>query len=339
MMKPVKRKPSAIPVKVTVKHDTRQTQQAGGGLLDKVHAYRDHHAHALFSSLGRLVATPFSTMMTIAVLAISIALATGFYIMVINIQQLTTNFEASNQISLFMKDSITDDKAISIADSIKQNPDVQSVKLISKEQALTEFKTYSGFGSAIDVLEKNPLPVVIQVQPKNSLQDPQALEKLLQTLKQLDTVEYAQADMQWVERLQSIIDVANYSTLLFGFMIAIGILFIIGNTIRLELQNRKDEVIISKLVGATNAFIRRPFLYTGFWLGFISSVAAWFIVAILMLLLKQPVEKLSGLYDNELHIIFLSIGETLVLLGLASLLGLISSWSVLLFQLRHTRPE
>jgi cell division transport system permease protein len=338
-MKPVKRKPSAIPVKVTVKHDTRQTQQAGGGLLDKVRAYRDHHAHALFSSLGRLVASPFSTTMTIAVLAISIALATGFYIMVINIQQLTTNFEASNQISLFMKDSITDDKAISIADSIKQNSDVQSVKLISKEQALTEFKTYSGFGSAIDVLEKNPLPVVIQVQPKNSLQDPQALEKLLQTLKQLDTVEYAQADMQWVERLQSIIDVANYSTLLFGFMIAIGILFIIGNTIRLELQNRKDEVIISKLVGATNAFIRRPFLYTGFWLGFISGVAAWFIVAILMLLLKQPLEKLSGLYDNELHIIFLSIGETLVLLGLASLLGLISSWSVLLFQLRHTRPE
>ncbi len=338
-MKPVKRKPSAIPVKVTVKHDTRQTQQAGGGLVDKVQAYRDHHAHALFSSLGRLVATPFSTIMTIAVLAISIALATGFYIMVINIQQLTANLEASNQISLFMKDSISDDKAISIADSIKQNRDVQGVKLISKEQALAEFKTYSGFGSAIDMLEKNPLPVVIQVQPKNSLQNSQALEKLLQTLKQLDTVEYAQADMQWVERLQSIIDVANYSTLLFGFMIAIGILFIIGNTIRLELQNRKDEVIISKLVGATNAFIRRPFLYTGFWLGFISSVVAWFIVAILMLLLKQPVEKLSGLYDNELHIIFLSIGDTLGLLTLASLLGVFSSWGVLLFQLRHTRPE
>jgi cell division transport system permease protein len=338
-MKPVKRKPSAIPVKVTVKNDTRQTQQAGGGLIDKVHAYRDHHAHALFSSLGRLVATPFSTLMTIAVLAISIALATGFYIMVINIQQFTTNLEASNQISLFMKDSISDDKAIVIADSIKQNPSVQGVKLISKEQALTEFKTYSGFGTAIDVLEKNPLPVVIQVQPKNSLQDPRALDKLLQSLKQLDTVEYAQADMQWVERLQSIMDVANYSTLLFGFMIAIGILFIIGNTIRLELQSRKDEVIISKLVGATNAFIRRPFLYTGFWLGFISGVAAWFIVAILMLILKQPLEKLSGLYDNELHIIFLSIGETLVLLGLASLLGVFSSWGVLLFQLRHTRPE
>ena len=304
-----------------------------------MHAYRDHHAHALFSSLGRLVATPFSTLMTISVLAISIALATGFYIMVINIQQFTTNLEASNQISLFMKDSISDDKAIVIADSIKQNPSVQGVKLISKEQALAEFKTYSGFGTAIDILEKNPLPVVIQVQPKNSLQDPQALDKLLQNLKQLDTVEYAQADMQWVERLQSIMDVANYSTLLFGFMIAIGILFIIGNTIRLELQSRKDEVIISKLVGATNAFIRRPFLYTGFWLGFISGVAAWFIVAILMLILKQPLEKLSGLYDNELHIIFLSIGETLALLGLTSLLGVFSSWGVLLFQLRHTRPE
>jgi cell division transport system permease protein len=339
-MKPVKRK-SAIPNKSTAKpkQDTRQTRMAGGSLFDKLHAYRDHHAHAFFSSLGTLCATPFTTIMTIAVLAISIALASGFYIMVINIQQLTANLETSNQISLFLKDNISDEKAADFADDIQQNPNVQEVKVITKEQALAEFKTYSGFGSAINALEKNPLPVVIQVVPKNTLKDKQELQTLLSDFEKFDEVDYAQVDMQWVDRLQSIVEVARCGMALFSLMIGLGVLFIIGNTIRLELHNRKDEVMIAKLVGATNSFIRRPFLYTGFWIGFISGVSAWFIVAILMLILRQPVEKLSGLYEGDLHLIFLSFTETLALLGISSLLGVFSSWVVLIFQLRHTRPE
>ncbi len=337
-MKPVKRNPTR-PAKPAVKHDTRQTRTAGGDFVDKLHAYRDHHAHALFSSLGRLVATPFTSIMTIAVLAISISLASGFYIMVINVQQLTANLEGSNQISLFLKDDVSNENAANLAGDIRQNPSVQAVKIITKEQALAEFKTYSGFGAAIDVLEKNPLPIVLQVLPKNTLKDKQELENLFKTVEKFDEVDYAQVDMQWVERLQSMVEVAQCGTALFSFMIGLGVLFIIGNTIRLELHNRRDEVMISKLVGATNSFISRPFLYTGFWIGFISGVSAWFIVAILMLILRQPVEKLSGLYEGDLHLIFLSFTETLVLLLISSLLGVFSSWAVLLFQLRHTRPE
>ena len=334
MKKPVKK-----PNKPAVKHDTRQTRTAGGNFIDKLQAYRDHHAHALFSSLGRLVATPFTSIMTITVLALSIALASGFYIMVINVQQLTENLETSNQISLFLKDSVSNEDAVRLAGDIRKNSSVQSVKVISKEQALEEFKTYSGFGAAITVLEKNPLPIVIQVLPKNALKDKKELETLFKTFEQFNEVDYAQVDMQWVERLQSMVEVARCATALFSFMIALGVLFIIGNTIRLELQNRKDEVIIAKLVGATNAFISRPFLYTGFWIGFISGISAWFIVAILMLILRQPVEKLSGLYEGDLHLIFLGFTETLALLLIASLLGVLSSWAVLVFQLRHTRPE
>lgn len=334
MKKPVKK-----PNKPAVKHDTRQTRTAGGNFIDKLQAYRDHHAHALFSSLGRLVATPFTSIMTITVLALSIALASGFYIMVINVQQLTENLETSNQISLFLKDSVSNEDAVKLAGDIRKNSSVQLVKVISKEQALEEFKTYSGFGAAITVLEKNPLPIVIQVLPKNALKDKKELETLFKTFEQFNEVDYAQVDMQWVERLQSMVEVARCATALFSFMIGLGVLFIIGNTIRLELQNRKDEVIIAKLVGATNAFISRPFLYTGFWIGFISGISAWFIVAILMLILRQPVEKLSGLYEGDLHLIFLGFTETLALLLIASLLGVLSSWAVLVFQLRHTRPE
>lgn len=319
--------------------DKRQTRQAGGGVFDRLSAYRDHHAHALFSSLGRLVARPFSLLMTIIVLSSSISLACGFYLTLINVQQLTSNLESSNQISLFLKADVGDDLAKDIAKKIRQNPQVQSVNIISKEQALVEFKTYSGFGAAMDVLEQNPLPSVLQVQAKNSLEDKAALEELYNNLQKFDQVETVQLDMQWVSRLQSIITVVRYIVYLFSAMIAVGVVFIIGNTIRLELQSRKDEVVIAKLVGATNAFIRRPFVYTGFWLGFISSVAAWFIAAISLLVLRQPVEQLSLLYESDVHLIFLSLTDTAALLGIPSFLGVLSSWTVLLFQLRQVRPE
>ncbi len=322
-----------------VRQDVRQTKAAGGSFSDKLHAYRELHAHALFSSLGRLVASPFTSIMTIAVLAIAISLASGFYILVVNLQQLTGNLETSNQISLFLRDDVSDAHANKLAAGIKQNTSVQDVKLITREQALVEFKTYSGFGAAINALEKNPLPIVIQVLPKNTLEDRQELEILLKSFQQYPEVDFAQIDLQWVERLQSIMSVARLFATLLNVMLGAAVLFIIGNTIRLELHNRRDEVVIAKLVGATNSFIQRPFLYTGFWIGFISGVSAWFIVTVLMLILRQPVEKLSGLYEDGFHLLFLSFTETLAVLGISSALGILGSWAVLIYQLQHTKPE
>jgi len=322
-----------------VRQDLRQTKTAGGNFVDKLNAYRDLHAHALFSSLGRLVASPFTSIMTIAVLAIAISLASGFHILVVNLQQLTGNLETSNQISLFLRDDVSDAHANKLADSIRQNASVQDVKLITRAQALAEFQTFSGFGAAINVLEKNPLPIVLQVLPKNSLEDKKGLQTLLNNFQQSPEVDIAQMDLQWIERLQSIMAVARLFAALLNVMLGGAVLFIIGNTIRLELHNRRNEVVIAKLVGATNSFIRRPFLYTGFWIGFISGVSAWFIVTSLMLILRQPVEKLSGLYEGGFHLLFLSFTETLVLIGVSSALGVLGSWVVLIYQLRHTKPE
>jgi cell division transport system permease protein len=293
----------------------------------------------LFSSLGRLVASPFTSIMTIAVLAIAISLASGFYILVVNLQQLTESLETSNQISLFLRDDVSDAHANKLADNIKQNTNVQNVKLITREQGLAEFQTYSGFGAAINALENNPLPIVIQVLPKNSLEDKEGLENLLKSFQQSAEVDFAQVDLQWVERLQSIMAVARLFAILLNLMLGLGMLFVIGNTIRLELHNRRDEVVIAKLVGATNSFIQRPFLYSGFWIGFISGVSAWFIVTVLMLILRQPVEKLSGLYEGGFHLLFLSFTDTLALIFISSMLGVLGSWSVLIYQLRQLKPE
>ncbi len=327
-----------IPVR-PVRADVRQTKTAGGNFIDKMKAYRDLHAHALFSSLGRLVASPFTSIMTIAVLAIAISLASGFYILVVNLQQLTGNLETSNQLSLFLRDDVSDAHANKLAESIRQNENVQDVKIISRKQALIEFQAYSGFGTAINALEENPLPIVIQVLPKNSLEDKQGLEDLLKSFEQSPEVDFAQMDLQWIERLQSIMAVARLFATLLNLMLGGAVLFIIGNTIRLELHTRRDEVVIAKLVGATNGFIRRPFLYTGFWIGFISGVSAWFVVTTLMLVLRQSVEKLSGLYGDSFHLLFLNFTQTVALIGISSALGVLGSWAVLIYQLQHTKSE
>ena len=330
-----------------MKHENRkhnnaerlQTKKSGGNFIDKWHAYKNLHAHALFSSLGRLVATRFSSAMTIVVLAIAISLASGFYILVANLQQLAGNLVSSNQISLFLKDEVSEIRARSFAEKIRQNPDIQDVKIISKEQALAEFQAYSGFGDAVKALEKNPLPIVIQVLPMNSFENEQTLEKMLEDFNRSTEVDFAQMDMQWVKRLQSIIEVARCGVTLLSLLLGAGVLFITANTIRLELHNRKDEVIIAKLVGATNNFIHRPFLYSGFWIGFFSGVTAWFIVTIIMLILKQPVENLSRLYDGSFHLLFLGFLDTLTLLFISSVLGVVGSWIVLHFQLQQLKPE
>ena len=332
----IRKDPPARPAR---RQDTRQTKTAGGNFADKLNAYRDLHAHALFSSLGRLIDSPFTSIMTITVLAIAISLASGFYILVVNLQQLTGNLETSNQISLFLRDDVSDAGANKFADSIRQNASVQDVKLITKAQALAEFQTFSGFGAAINVLKKNPLPIVLEVLPKNALEDKEGLEALLNSFQQSPEVDIAQMDLQWVERLQSIMALARLFATLLNVMLGGAVLFIIGNTIRLELHNRRDEVVIAKLVGATNSFIQRPFLYTGFWIGFISGVSAWFIVTALMLILRQPVEKLSGLYEGGFHLLFLSFTETLALIAISSALGVFGSWAVLIYQLQHTKSE
>jgi cell division transport system permease protein len=321
------------------RQDGPQTRVSGGDFRDKLRAYLDLHAHAFFSSLGRLVDSPYTSIMTITVLAIAISLASIFYIAIANFQQLAGNLEASNQISLFLRDDVSDASAKKFAESIKHNPAIQDVKLISKKQALEEFQAYSGFGEAVKALEQNPLPIVIQVLPKNTLEDGQELEKLFNTFKQSVEVDFAQMDMQWIKRLQSFMELARRSSTVLSLLLGIAVLFVTGNTIRLELHKRREEVAIAKLVGATNSFIQRPFLYTGFWIGFFAGVAAWFIVAVMMLIVKHPIEELSGLYEGDFHVLFLSYSETLALLFISSLLGVAGSWAVLSYQLQQLKPE
>ena len=323
----------------TTKAEHRQNTGAGGSYVDKLLALRDFNAHALFASLGRLLASPFGFFMTISVLAIAISLASGFYLLKVNLQQLTQHLEASTRISLFLREEVSELHAAKLLETIKAHPKVQQATLIDKEQGLEEFKTYSGFGAAISALKTNPLPVVIEVLPKNSLTNKQDLEALLHEFQQSQDVDMAQMDMQWLERLQSIVCVGETTATLFNLMLAFAVVFITANTIRLELNNRREEVIIAKLVGATDMFIQTPFLYAGLWIGLISGIVAWFLVTAMMVILRPSVEALSALYGGHFHLLFFSFAETFKLLAISTLLGVAGSWGVLVYQLRDTQPE
>jgi cell division transport system permease protein len=314
-------------------------KHTGQRLIELFKAYLLNHAHGLFSSLGRLSRTPFTSVMTILVLAVAISLAGCFYIIVANIQQLTGNLQASNQMSLFLKEHVTESAAQKLSEQLKQNANIESIKFINKTQAMNEFKANSGFGEALNALESNPLPHVIQVLPKHVLDNREALDQLMAEFKQIPQVELVQVDMQWVERLQAIMLIASRGVMVVSVLLGFAVTFITGNTIRLELQNRQDEVYISKLVGATHAFIQRPFLYTGFWLGFIAGFSAWLIVTVMLLILETPVEKLSALYSGSFELLFLSFGEFILLLMMTSVLAVLGSWIVLHYQLRQIKPQ
>lgn len=314
-------------------------KHSGQRLVEIFHAYLLNHAHGLFSSLGRLSRTPFTSAMTILVLSVAISLAGCFYIVVANIQQLTGNLQASNQMSLFLKEHINETAAQKLAEQLAHNENIENIKFISKKQAMDEFKANSGFGDALNALESNPLPNVIQILPKGVLDSREALDNLMADLKKMPEVDFVQVDMQWVERLQAIMRIASRAVTLVGILLGFAVTFITGNTIRLELHNRQDEVFISKLVGATHSFIQRPFLYTGFWLGFIAGFSAWLIITIMLLIVESPVEKLSSLYNSSFELLYLSFSEFILLLMMASGLAVLGSWAVLHYQLRQIKPQ
>lgn len=304
----------------------------------RLQAYAINHLHVFFSSLGKIYRTPFGSLMTIAVLGIALALPAGFYIMLQNIQQLSGGWDGATRISLYMKDEVTLNSTNYLAEQLQQHDKVESVRVIDQDEALNEFKSLSGFGDALDALTHNPLPNVVVVAPKVDSENPNAVESLLSELQQHEEVELAQLDMQWVKRLYTILNLIQRGLIVVASMLALAVILIIGNTIRLDIQNRRTEIEVNKLIGATHAFIRRPFLYTGFWYGLFGGLSASLLVSLALSLLQGPAKRLSGLYGSGFELLKLGFVDTLSLIGIAIILGFLGSWLAVGRHLRNIEP-
>jgi len=238
------------------------------------------HLQVALTSLGRLYNAPLATLMTTAVIGIALALPTGMHIALSNIQQLAGDWEGAGTLSLFLKEEIEQERAEILASALRNNTQLEEVKLITPEFALDEFRRLSGFDGAIEALDKNPLPTVLVIKPQPQYSTPEAAEQLVTEFNQLPEVAFTQLDLQWVRRFHAITEIVQRGVIVIGILLGLAVLLIIGNTIRLEIQNRRNEIEITKLIGGTDAFIRRPFLYNGLWYGLSGGILAWLLVTL-----------------------------------------------------------
>ncbi|KAB7627366.1 permease-like cell division protein FtsX [Alkalilimnicola sp. S0819] len=297
----------------------------GGRLQRLLEVWLLQHLQALVGALGRLWRTPVAAAMTAGVIGISLALPAGFMLLLGNLERSLGGWEGGVRISVFLEQGTGAESYRRVHESLRGLELVEEARLITPEQARAEFEQLSGFSEALALLEENPLPPVVELKPVAGAQARQ-LDGLLQRLEARPEVASARMDREWLQRLQAMMALAERGVQVVALLLALAVLLVVGNTIRLAIENRRDEIIIQKLIGASNGFVRRPFLYEGLWYGLLGSLLAWLLVQLGRWALAGPAERLAGLYQRGISLQGLDFSQSLLLLLAGVLLGLLGSW-------------
>jgi len=301
------------------------------------HSWFQQHQQVAVDSLARLLAEPGSSLLTWSVIGIALALPLCLFLFLQNIQQLNTNLDEAGNISLFMKMDVSNDTLTKIQSDLQEMEQVIRVSAVTSEQALVEFQENSGFGNALEGLDDNPLPALLIVTPSDAGRD--SLSSLALELEALQEVDSAQVDLEWIQRLYSIINLAERFTTALALLLCVGVILAVGNTIRLAIENRRNEIMVVKLVGGTDAYVARPFLYTGIWFGIGGGMIATLLVMLAFLLLSGPVTGLMALYGSDFVLSGLTASDLLTLLVTAGGLGLVGAWISVVRHLRLIEPQ
>jgi cell division transport system permease protein len=301
-------------------------------------AYMQHHKLMAIDSLQRLMSSFGSSLMTWLVLAIALSLPMTLYVSLENVKQLSRTLDQSSQMSVYLKQGTLDRFAAEIVTDLKSWSQIQTVLYISPEQALAEFTSSTGLTDVIDGLDSNPLPGVISVVPKLDQQNVVELEQLEQKILSLRHVESVQLDLLWVKRLYQFMDLGQRLVWALAALLGLAVLLIIGNTIRLSIESRRDEIRVVKLVGGTDAFVRRPFLYTGIWFGLGGGLIAWILLSVGLYWLSGPVERLITLYGSDFVLRGLGFSDSLLLIFDGVLLGWLGAWLAVSRHLSRIEP-
>lgn len=296
------------------------------------------HASTSIGALGRLARQPFASLMIILVIAVTLALPAALNLVVKNVQSISGHWDNALDFSVYLQRGLPVDEAEGLARLIGQRADVESVQLITAEQGLVEFKGQSGFGTALDQLSENPLPHTLVVRP-SAANTGHSILLLHEEIGNLPEADLVQVDTEWVQRFHAILEIVRKAIGIGGALLGIAIIVIIGNTIRLDIQNRRDEIEVTKLIGASNAFVRRPFLWSGFWYGLFGGLLALALVQYGLYLLEHPVARLAGLYQSGIAVIALDARENLSIIGIGVVLGLTGSWFAAARHMRRIEPR
>ena len=300
--------------------------ESRSNLRTMLSAYADNHRKNASESLQRLLAEPLQSVMTILVVAIALGLPAMLYVGVSSLQQLSGSWDSSAQMTLFLKKDAQDGAIKALMANLELNDALAEVHYISPDQALDTLRDSAGFGEALTLLDENPLPPVLLVVPIAAVEaDVPRVEQLVQTLAKQPLVDEVQLDMKWLQRMQQILDIGRQITVLLGGALSLGVLLVVGNTIRLAIESRREEILVVKLVGGTNGFVRRPFLYTGLWYGVCGGFIAWIGVVFAQFWLGATVTRLAGLYQSDFVLKSLGLEGMLVLIVFGGALGLLGA--------------
>lgn len=308
------------------------------GFSERVVALTIRHLQQAIGSLGDLWRTPFTSIMTVLVLGISLTLPATLHLFVKNAKTVTEQWGSASEITLFLKLSVNDKSAKNLVRRIRLNPDVAKVDYISADQALEEFKLLSGFGQALEYLDDNPLPATVLVTPTKRASQAQAARDLLASLEKEREVDQGKLDLEWLSRLEAMAVLIEDMVIGIALLLCLSVVLIIGNTIRLAILNQKDAIAVMKLVGATDSFIQRPFLYSGIWYGILGGILACFCVALLAQYLTGALQHLTSLYQSNFILQGLSFSEVITLIAAAVFLGLLGSYISVRQHIRAIEP-
>jgi len=303
-----------------------------------IEAYFARHAQTLVGSLGRIVNQPFATLMTMGVVAVAIALPLLLSLFLSNLSAATGNWNDAFDLSVYMNKKASAARAASVAKQLRQRGDVATVRVITADQALAQFRNDSGFGKALDALSDNPLPDTLIVTPTLPASTPQGTDALKQAIGTIADVQAVQLDTEWVKRLHAMLDILRRVVLLTAGLLGAGVVLIVGNTIRLDILNRRQEIEVMKLVGASDGFARRPFLYSGIWYGLGGGLIALILVAVAAVILAKPVDSLAKLYGSQFRLRGLGFTTTAGVLALAVGLAWLGSWLAATRHIRSIEP-
>lgn len=300
-------------------------------------AWIEAHRASLLDSLRRLGKQPIGSFFTCLVMAVALSLPMGLSLLLNNVERLGGSWQRAAQISLYLKLDASSDQGEQLSNQIKGMAGVADAEFISREKALEEFQRQSGLGEALKELPDNPLPGVVLVTPNEV--DKTALEALRERLAELPNVQQAQLDLVWVERLAAILKLGDRFVFGLTVLLVSALLLVIGNTIRLHIENRRIEIEVIKLVGGTDSYVRRPFLYMGALYGFGAGVLSWGVLAFGLNWLNDAVTGLAGLYGSNFALAGVPVADGLSLLLGAVLLGYIGAWIAVARHLRELSPK
>ncbi len=296
------------------------------------------HAQTLVGSLGRVVQHPLAAAITMAVIGVALALPLFLSIFLQNTRAATANWNQVFDISVYLDKKAPGSRAEALAKQLRSRTDVAAVRVISADEALIQFRNASGFGSALDALSENPLPDTLVVTPAAVSSTPEGTASLKQAIAASPDVQSVQIDTDWVKRVVAVMNILRRIIWLIGSLLGVGVLLVIVNTIRLDILNRRTEIEVMKLVGATDGFARRPFLYSGVWYGLGGGLVALILVVAAIGLLAGPVQHLAGLYGSQFRLRGVGLGSAAGVLGLSVGLGGVGSWIAATRHIREIEP-